>query len=178
VNRAVLFLDFDGVLHPDGEAALDENFRLLPNANLFCWLKILNEILEPHPDVQIVVSSDWRRLFDDENLVRLLGPLGGRFAGVVETLESPRSQEILGEAARRSIERWVALDDHASVHEAAKEDCRFIACDPRLGVSNPETQKALSKRLLAFWCRHPSFANRESEPEGCQVKAFIQRGGM
>ncbi len=47
-------------------------------------------------------------------------------------------------------ERWVALDDHASVHEAAKEDCRFIACDPRLGVSNPETQKRLSKILLAF----------------------------
>lgn len=178
MNRAVLFLDFDGVLHPDGEAALDENFRLLPNANLFCWLKILNEILEPHPDVQIVVSSDWRRFFDDENLVRLLGPLGSRFAGVVETLGSPRSQEILGEAARRSIERWVALDDHVSVHEAAKEDCRFIACDPRLGVSKPETQKALCKGLLAFWCRQPSFASRESEPEGCQVKAFIQRGDM
>lgn len=150
MSKVVLFLDFDGVLHPDGEAALDENFRLLPNPNLFCWKGLLYELLEPHPEVQIIVSSDWRRLFDDENLVRLLGPLGNRFVGVVETLGSPRSQEILEEAARRSIERWVALDDHVSVHEAAKEDCRFIACDPRLGVSNPETQKTLSKKLLAF----------------------------
>jgi len=150
VSNVVLFLDFDGVLHPDGEAALDENFRLLPNPNLFCWKGLLHELLKPHPEVQIIVSSDWRRLFDDESLVRLLGPLGNRFVGVVETLGSPRSQEILGEAARRSIERWVALDDHVSVHEAAREDCRFIACDPRLGVSNPETQKRLSKRLLAL----------------------------
>lgn len=150
MSNVVLFLDFDGVLHPDGEAALDENFRLLPNPNLFCWKGLLHELLKPHPEVQIIVSSDWRRLFDDESLVRLLGPLGNRFVGVVETLGSPRSQEILGEAARRSIERWVALDDHVSVHEAAREDCRFIACDPRLGVSNPETQKRLSKRLLAL----------------------------
>ncbi len=150
MSQVVLFLDFDGVLHPDGEAALDENFRLLPNPNLFCWKELLHELLEPHPEVQIIVSSDWRRLFDDESLVRLLGQLGDRFAGVVETLGGPRSQEILGAAARRSIERWAALDDHVSVHEAAKEDCRFIACDPRLGISNPETQKRLSKRLLAF----------------------------
>ena len=150
MSQVVLFLDFDGVLHPDGEAALDENFRLLPNPNLFCWKGLLHELLEPHPEVQIIVSSDWRRLFDDENLVRLLGPLGNRFVGIVETLGGPRSQEILGEAARRSIERWVALDDHVSVHEAAKEDYRFIACDPRFGISNPETQKRLSKRLLAF----------------------------
>lgn len=149
MSNVVLFLDFDGVLHPDGEAALDENFRLLPNPNLFCWLKILNEILEPHPEVQIIVSSDWRRLFDDENLVRLLGPLGNRFIGLVEQLGGPRSEEILGESYRRAIDRWIALDDHASVREAAIEDCRFIVCDPRLGVSNPKTQKELAEKLDA-----------------------------
>ncbi len=38
----------------------------------------------PYSEVQIVVSSDWRRLFGDQALVALLGPsLGQRFIGVV-----------------------------------------------------------------------------------------------
>lgn len=33
-----LYLDFDGVLHPDGENAIDTNGRLCHNPNLFYWL--------------------------------------------------------------------------------------------------------------------------------------------
>jgi hypothetical protein len=34
--------------------------------------------------IRIIVSSDWRRLFDDATLIRLLAPLATRFVGVVE----------------------------------------------------------------------------------------------
>lgn len=134
-----LFLDFDGVLHPQGCVALDEDFRLLQNPELFCWRGILADVLRPSPATRIIVSSDWRRLFDDENLIRLLGPaLGHRFAGVVETFSSNRADEVLTEAARRGLSNWIAVDDHPSVAEARRNgDKRFVVCNPDTGLSNP-----------------------------------------
>jgi hypothetical protein len=56
--RAVVSLDFDGVLHPVGVPAVDEDFRLIENPGLFVWLPILERLLAPHPTVWIIVSSD------------------------------------------------------------------------------------------------------------------------
>jgi hypothetical protein len=143
----LLFLDFDGVLHPVGEKVLDGNFRLIANAGLFIWRPILEQILEPFPSVRIVVSSDWRRLFDDENLIRLLGPLGIRFAGVVETYGVSRAAEIRTEAGRRKASNWLAIDDHPSVAEAGKTDRRFLACSPDTGLSDAGVQLRLARKL-------------------------------
>jgi hypothetical protein len=143
MNNPVLFLDFDGVLHAHDEPALDQNFHLIPNANLFMWRPVLEQMLEPFPDVRIVVSSDWRRWFDDAALMELLGPLGQRFAGVVEGDGPTRAVEILTEVRRRAFAHWLALDDHPSVVEAAKEDWRFIACAGLTGVASTDVQMAL-----------------------------------
>lgn len=139
----IIYLDFDGVLHPDGTEAIDDRGQLLDNPILFCWLPILTELLEPHPHVQIIVSSDWRRLFDDPALIRLLGPLGNRFSGVIERPASPRAQEILIDAQTRGLTDWIALDDHTSVHQAARTDHRFIACDPTTGITDEAVQLAV-----------------------------------
>ena len=160
----LLFLDFDGVLHPVGEQALDENFRLIANPGLFVWRPILEQILVPFPSVRIVVSSDWRRLFDDENLVRLLGPLGSRFAGVVETYGSSRAAEIRTEAGRRMTSNWLAIDDHPSVVEARKSDGRFLACSPDTGLSDVEVQHDL-RRKLAIQQRETSDSARRPADE-------------
>ena len=148
----MLFLDFDGVLHSLGEAAMDEDFRLIANPNLFCWRSILVGILAPHPSVKIIVSSDWRRLVDDECLVRLLGEsLGARFVGVVEVAKESRADEILAEALRRELRCWLAVDDHPSVAKARKAgDTRFIACAPDKGLSDPTVQRELKRKLAAI----------------------------
>lgn len=145
----VLFVDFDGVLHPFGEPAFDEDFRLVHNPRLFCWRSILENILLPHQSVRIIVSSDWRRLFDDENLVRLLGPhLGPRFIGVVESYRTARSEEIYAEALRRELQFWLALDDHPTVVMARRVgDKRFIACASDTGLSNSRVQHELAQKL-------------------------------
>lgn len=143
VATKVLFLDFDGVLHPDGSEAIDERGRLIDNPVLFCWLPILADILDPYPAVRIIVSSDWRRLFDDAALIRLLGPLGTRFAGVVERITPPRAQEILHDALQRGLSDWIALDDHKSVQAAARTDPRFIACAPATGITDEAVQLAV-----------------------------------
>ena len=80
----ILFLDFDGVLHSVDEPALDDYFKYNGNPNLFQWIQFLDDALAPYPDVRIIVSSDWRRLFGDDELIQFLGPVGHRFIGVVE----------------------------------------------------------------------------------------------
>lgn len=147
IDRAVVILGFDGVLHPFGVPAIDENFRLTGNPDLFVWRPILGRLLALYPMIGIIVSSDWRRLFDDVALVRLLGPLAVRFAGVVECYGSSRSEEILAEVRRRGLKEWVALDDHPSVVAAQARDPRFIACDSATGVSSVDVQRTLSARL-------------------------------
>lgn len=143
----VLFTDFDGVLHAADEPVLDGAGRLRANTNLFVWLPILVDILQPYPEVQIVISSDWRRLLDDDNLRRVLGPLGARFAGIVETWGVSRADEILTEVRRRRLTRWLAIDDHPSVASASRRDAHFIACAPDSGLSGVDVQAALRSRL-------------------------------
>lgn len=147
VGEPVLFLDFDGVLHPVGEPAFDEEFRLVENPRLFVWRPILEHMLEPYPNVRIIVSSDWRRLFDDATLVRVLGPLSTRFVGVVESYGPSRSDEVLAEVRRRSITQWLALDDHPSVVAASAGDGRFIACASATGVNSREVKANLNLML-------------------------------
>lgn len=150
-GKPTLYLDFDGVLHRFGEPAFDENFQLVDNPRLFEWRPILERLIEPWVDVQIIVSSDWSRLFDDDALVSFLGPvLGLRFVGVLEVVDSARANGIGADAARRGFTQWIALDDHPSVIAASKSDPRFIACDSQTGLSDPDVQEMLRAQFARF----------------------------
>jgi hypothetical protein len=146
-DNTILFLDFDGVLHHIDEAAIDEDFNFTGNPNLFKWVPLLAELLAPYPELRIIVSSDWRRLFDDDALKTFLGPLAARFIGVVETYGPTRAAEIVIEAERRGILRWLALDDHPSVVKAAPKDARFVVCDSSTGIAGAEAQASLRAKL-------------------------------
>lgn len=56
----LLFLDFDGVLHPDAVFLSSRGVELRAGA-LFMWAPLLVEALAPHQDVQIVLSTSWAR---------------------------------------------------------------------------------------------------------------------
>src|SRR5690606_29498763 len=101
----VLFLDFDGVLHPveQAETALTH----------FCWLPVLVRALQPYPDVRIVVHSTWRYLYDHDELQLLLGPLGNRF--LAATAPEPRFESIRGWLnANQGCRSYRVLDDDAT----------------------------------------------------------------
>ncbi|WP_256095066.1 HAD domain-containing protein [Paraburkholderia nodosa] len=70
--------------------------------------------------------------------------------GVVEGYGPTRAAEILREVQRRSIAHWLALDDHPSVVDAAREDRHFIACSGRTGVASTDVQQALRQALEAL----------------------------
>lgn len=148
-DAPTIFLDFDGVLHRLGEPAIDEGFRLMENPGLFCWCPLLREAIAPYPAVRIVIASDWRRIFDDETLVGMLGEgIDCRVIGSVESFCHSRVEEILTEAARRGLRRWIAIDDHPSVWTAREAgDRRFIACRPDQGLSETRVQNELQEML-------------------------------
>lgn len=70
-----LFLDFDGVLHPDkvyrerGKIVLK-----MDGFSLFEWPPLLEEILMPHPDLQIVLSTSWVRVLGFDEALAWLPP--------------------------------------------------------------------------------------------------------
>lgn len=59
----ILFLDFDGVLHPD--AVYRERGRpvLRDQGELFMWSRRLVDVLVNRPDVRLVLSTSWAREF-------------------------------------------------------------------------------------------------------------------
>lgn len=113
----ILFLDFDGVLHP--EPCFDQN-------NLFCFLPLLESVLTDFPDVQIVISSTWREnrsldvirgFFSEPIQHRVIGVTPGwrDYQELLEVIGYQRQTEI--EAWLRSSSEpwmpWIAIDDKA-----------------------------------------------------------------
>lgn len=110
-GKRLLFLDFDGVLHPFPMPA--------DPALLFSNLPRLESVLRDFPDVQIVISSSWREGRSLVELAALFSPdIAGRIIGVLPVIEirslsdtvAIRYREIEQFLAGRSA-HWIALDD-------------------------------------------------------------------
>jgi hypothetical protein len=111
----LLFLDFDGVLHPASTT---------DPAHLLCRRPLLEAVLRQVPAVDVVVSSTWRHtrtlaqlrgLFSDDFARRIIGctPQWDTVAVPAPLAAYPRQAEIHAwlHANGRAWEAWVALDD-------------------------------------------------------------------
>lgn len=148
-GKALLALDFDGVLHPI-DAGSDQ---------MFCRLPLLEAWLHKNENVDVLISSGWRHLMRFEDLLGFFpSALRSRIVDVTPRLWRPlipiddyvwefvRQREIeLWVAASPSPNRpWIALDDDASLYEPTCQN--LVVCDPKVGL-NTETIEALSARL-------------------------------
>ncbi len=113
--RRILFLDFDGVLHPLHEARANP-FSYMDN---FC--RVLREA-DPHGTMPIVISSTWRILHTLDELRAFFPPdIGARIVDVTPfllpvnpALRGSRQREIVDWMAAHAPESaWLALDDIA-----------------------------------------------------------------
>ena len=106
----LLFLDFDGVLHPN----------LCPDGMQFCRMPALAEAIEPHREnLRIVVSSSWRFHYPLEKLVRQFSP------SVREMIVGATGPAVVGRHARfREIEAFLAKGFGASEWRAL-DDCAW-----------------------------------------------------
>lgn len=163
-NEFVLYLNFDGVLHhanclwhPERGAYLCAPSRY----SLFQHSALLEQILEPFPEVQIVLSTSWliRNGFD-ATTKRLTLPLKTRVIGgtfhtramnAEEFRSLPRGQQVFEDVLRRRPRDWVALDDNGDgwPPEHAK---RFVQTHMYEGLSEPAVLEEF-KRKLRVMCR-------------------------
>lgn len=143
----VLFLDFDGVLHPISAMRWFE-MRLplettIQRARLFRWTWILAEILDPYPDVQIIVHSSWRLLKTDFDLKGFLGPLENRFAG--STPRAQRWESVEWVVQQNLLSDYRILDDHAEEFPSGLNE--LIVCDSELGVYDEAVRRQVREWL-------------------------------
>ncbi|MBG6082434.1 HAD domain-containing protein [Rubrivivax gelatinosus] len=134
--QRVIFLDFDGVLHPESVTP--------SSSNRFEYAADLEHMLTPWPDVRIVVHSSWRVDHSVEQLRALLGVLGPRVIDVTPRLQREDSILAAVEQLRRGGRQldWCVLDD--APEEFSKVDqARLIVCDPETGVSAQRVQAEL-----------------------------------
>jgi hypothetical protein len=151
-SRRVLFLDFDGVLHPREAHFELPNVRVardeLVAAGLLQHVPLLAELLASHPDVTIVVHSSWRHLFTARELRDLLGALGPRLVGSTSGALD-REASILDYIAARQLQptAYRVLDDQPD--SLARLSASTIRCDPEAGISDPAAVRQLSAWLAS-----------------------------
>ena len=139
IGPKILFLDFDGVLHPS-LAAADQ---------YFCRMPLLEQALGSG-FCEIVISSSWRFHHSFDKLRgqfpdSIKGLVVGRTGEAVIGQRYARHQEIAEYLATRPIADWRALDD--SAFEFPEKCAQLILCNASVGFA--ETQEA----ALGAWLR-------------------------
>ena len=131
-NIKILFLDFDGVLHPLNSE----------NENLFCKVHYLEKALEGAP-CKIVITSNWRLTYSTQKMRELLPRKIGKLVigatELVNDINHKRFIEIknyLSTNINSSSIDWRAIDDSPQDFPA---DCKnLICCNPSLGMGSAE----------------------------------------
>lgn len=127
--RRLLFLDFDGVLHAEGE---------LP----FTRVPLVERYLLALPELEMVISSSWRYEHSLHQLRSFFTPaLRPRIVGTTPVHPDGlgpggRRREIEDFLAQERADAWVALDDMAALF--APGDPHLIWVDPRQGFTDRE----------------------------------------
>ena len=135
MSKKVLFLDFDGVLHPTthGSALLSQ-------------LPLLESALEGC-DYTMVISSSWRFHLEMEDLKKhFSSSVRDKIVGVTEDAyigAYARFHEINAYVLQHGIVNWRALDD--SYWEFPQGCSQLIRCNPNKGLTPHEV------KLLTEW---------------------------
>jgi hypothetical protein len=134
----IIFLDFDGVLHP--EPCREEQF--------FCHLPKLEALLREFPAVRIVISSSWRNdrtlaelraFFSPDIAAKIIGctPHHRDLPDLVEMIGITYTRQAEIEGWMRTFgpwEKWVALDDRA--YWFRPFCANLIKCDAKTGITD------------------------------------------
>ena len=154
----ILFLDYDGVLHPDATDLIRRKPFLRGDGELFMWAELLVAALADHPEVEIVLSTRWVRVLGYGRARHYLPePLRQRVVGgtyhtgmqwtdVGKWLayyiysnhtwwdSATRYQQIKRWALRANIDDWIAIDGDVDSWPKA-ERRHLIQTDPATGLA-------------------------------------------
>ena len=149
----ILFLDFDGVLHPVGSTE-NQYFSRLPLLEKF--------LRDQAPCWQVVISSSWREYFTLQQLIDRFSPdLRNRIIGSTPADDDhslhmtwgaqaslyPREIQIRHFLAQRGLhgEDWVALDDMKGWFRNAETSDHLVLCNPSMGLTEDDLEQLCRK---------------------------------
>lgn len=161
-SSGVLYLDFDGVLHPaevfrqrGGGMYLPVHFQERGH-RLFEHAGLLVQLLKPYPLVGIVLSTSWARVLGyDKARSQLPHPLASRVIGATyhsamryaaEFEQMSRGQQVLADVSRRRPAAWLAVDDDGELWPAAHQE-KLVLAHPDAGISEPGVRARLEQAL-------------------------------
>jgi hypothetical protein len=157
----VVFLDYDGALHPSPvwfDPALGRVDLRSPGHELFESVPVLEAAIAPYPSIRIVLSTSWVEAVGYEEARGFLPEtLQRRVIGATYDPCSPdawryprltRYDAIALDVKARKPKRWLAIDDD-SVGWAPRERDRLIWVPPQLGLACPDAQARLHAGLAA-----------------------------
>ena len=158
----ILYLDFDGVLHHETVRVSNKTgpFLLAPERyTLFQHAELLAALLEPYPEVQVVLSTSWavrygvtaatKRLPGALQLRVIGGTFHNRFMNRQEFLDTHRGQQVSADVRRRQPRDWLALDDDAEGWHPSHLR-HFVQTHQYEGISDPEVLALLKQKLEAM----------------------------
>lgn len=157
-NGLILYLDYDGVLHHENcyWHARRGAYLVAPEGHtLFQHVGLLEELLAPYPDIQIVLSTSWvRRLGYSRTAKRLPSALRQRVIGATyhslmnrdEFEATSRGMQIWADVMRRKPRAWLALDDD---WEGWPEFCQsnYVPTNEVTGLSDPIVLDVFTQKL-------------------------------
>ena len=162
-----IFLDFDGVLHPDAVfRPRNKPLELRAPGALFMHAQILVDILDEWPKTEIILSTSWvNALGYERTLKKIPVDLKSRVTGATwhksmrHGANDPfswmtRWQQIEWYVKRHGVEHWLAIDDLHSGDEIdkwpAEQRHRLVLTDPNLGLGCPVAQEDLRAKLRSL----------------------------
>lgn len=155
ITDPVLYLDFDGVLHPADVRVSPTDRRPQvyvrgqpTDQPLFEHLPLLERLLAPYPQLRIILSTSWVREFGYEFALKQLTPsLLTRVIGATLYPAPARYYCIQIDAEERGLTKWLALDDDLNCWPE-NEMARVVApTDRLLGLAQPGIAGQLSSAL-------------------------------
>jgi len=157
----VCYCDFDGVTHFDSVyVSSSRGIHMTAHGHeLFEWAPILEQLLQPFPEVEIVLSTSWVRARSLEFAKAQLSPaLQARVVGatfdnrVTQKLDfdlMPRGLQVWRDVERRKPTKWFAIDNDDRGWPAWCRD-HLIKTEDHLGMSDIGVQDAIRKVLASF----------------------------
>lgn len=150
IAHVILFLDFDGVLHPDPCPEAGRLFEHAPR---------LVHALAPFPEVCIVLSTAWRQLYPLGRLMGLLpAELGRRVVGRTPNFGDFAARPALVPYRRHAeCEHWLVSQQHEHLPWVAIDDrehwfepyCEaLVRCHPAVGFDEEAAARLHAKLVV------------------------------